>query len=260
MKQPPEDIPKPIPAKPVKFLDQFRQFMRQQNKAYKTEKTYVHWVKRFILFHNKKHPHDMGPLDLEQFLSNLAINRHVSVNTQKTALNALVFLYKQFMGRASLDLKFQYATVPRNIPVVFSHRKACRVIDLLAEPYRLQVHLMYGAGLRVSECCRLRVNDIDFDMNTIIVRKSKGNKDRVTLLPTITLDRLQKQIAFVDSLHQRDIDNGKGEVYLPYALARKYPKAATSLARQYLFPAQQLSSDPRSNKKTRDTLASRVWI
>ncbi|MEE8059221.1 MAG: integron integrase [Pseudomonadales bacterium] len=251
MKPVPDDIPKPIATKPIKFLDQFREFMRKQNKAYKTEKTYIHWVKRFIYFHGKKHPKEMGALEIEQFLDALAVRNNVAVNTQKTALNALVFLYKKFMCVELADLNFQYSSMPRNIPVVFSHREACIVIELLPEPFRLQAHLMYGAGLRISECCKLRVNDIDFEMNTIIVRKSKGNKDRATLLPKIATGRLQKQIKLVESIHNRDIENGKGEVYLPFALSRKYPNAATNLGWQYLFPAHNLSHDPRSNKERR---------
>ena len=251
MKHIPGDIPRPIPDKPVRFLDQVRQFIRGQNKAYKTEKTYIHWIKCFIRFHGKQHPKDMGPRHIEAFLTDLAVRRHASVSTQRTALNALVFLYKQFLGQDLAELNFQYSSQARNIPVVFSHSEATRVIDLLPEPYRLMTHLMYGAGLRISECCRLRIKDLDFEMNVIIVRKSKGNKDRVTLLPKITVDRLHDQITLVESIHKRDIENGKGEVYLPFALGRKYPSAATELAWQYLFPAQNLSRDPRTDIERR---------
>ncbi len=251
MKHIPGDIPRPIPDQPVRFLDQLRQFIRQQNKAYKTEKTYLHWVKRFIRFHGKKHPGDMGEAEIEAFLGDMAVRRHASVSTQRTALNALVFLYKQFLGRDLQALDYKYSLAQRNIPVVFSHREATLIIQLLDEPYRLLAHLMYGAGLRISECCRLRIKDVDFEMNALVVRKSKGNKDRVTLLPRIAIDRLKEQIELVKAIHQRDIANGCGEVYLPFALAKKYPSAATELAWQYVFPAQNLSRDPRSDVERR---------
>lgn len=180
MKYIPEDIPIPLPSQPTRFLDLFRQFIRQQNKAYKTEKTYVHWVKRFIYFHNTKHPKDMGSLEIEQFLGDLAVKHNVSINTQRIALNALVFLYKQFLKIDLGQLNFQYAKAPRNIPAVFSDKEAKAIIQCLPEPYRLKAQLMYGTGLSVSECCRLRILNIDFDMKTITVRKSKGNKDSIT--------------------------------------------------------------------------------
>ena len=253
----PDDIPPPLPAKPVRLLDQLRYFIRQQNKAYKTEKTYVHWVKRYIFFHHKKHPKSMGATEVEAFLSDLAIAGNTSPNTQKTALNALVFLYKQFLGCDLGELQFQYAKTARNIPVVFSHAEATAVIAHLAEPYKLKAQLMYGSGLRISECCRLRVQDIDFEMNMLVVRKSKGNKDRTTLLPQVAIERLKNQIQIVSALHRQDLSNGYGEVYLPYALSRKYPRAARELGWQYVFPAAQLSVDPRSKVKRRHHIMDR---
>jgi len=252
-----DDVRSPLPEQPTRFLDQLRFLIRAQNKAYKTEKTYVHWVKRFILFHDKKHPKDMGAREIEQFLEDLAVRRNASVSTQKTALNAIMFVYNQLLGDDIQNLSFQYSKVPRNIPVVFSHNEAKCVINLLPEPYKLKADLMYGAGLRVSECCRLRVHDIDFEMNSIIVRKSKGNKDRVTLLPEKTIQRLKKQIMWVEAIHHQDITNGFGSVYLPHALATKYPDAAKEMGWQYLFPARQLSDDPRTQIRRRHHILER---
>ncbi len=258
MQLPPSDLPPKIPSKPIKLFDQIRHLIRKQNKAYKTEQTYLYWIRRFILFHNKKHPKDMGELEIETFLAHLTVNQQASVSTQKTALNALVFLYKQFLGVELIDLNYRHSAIPKNIPVVFSHREAEHIISFIKEPNKLKAHLMYGAGLRVSECCRLRVKDIDFEMNTIVIRKSKGNKDRTTLLPNITINRLQQQIEFVKMLYEQDRMNGYGEVYLPNALARKYPNAASELAWQYVFPAQHLSIDPRTNIRRRHHVMERT--
>jgi integron integrase len=252
-----DDIPPLLPDRPTRFIDQFRHFLRSQNKAYKTEKTYVHWVKRFIYFHNKKHPSFMGAFEVEVFLADLAIKLHASPSTQKTALNALSCLYKKFLGVDLGQLNFQYAQVTRNIPVVFSHHEASAIINNLSDPYKLKAQLMYGAGLRISECCRLRVHDIDFEMNMIVIRKSKGNKDRTTLLPKVTIDRLRQQIELVENLHQTDLSNGYGEVYLPYALSRKYPNAPKELGWQYIFPSANLSTDPRSQIKRRHHIVDR---
>jgi len=246
-----EDVPIPIPAQPVKLMHQVRHLIRTQNKAYKTEQIYIHWIKRFIHFNRKRHPRDMGELEIESFLAHLAIVRNVSKNTQKVALNAIIFLYKDFLKKELGPLSFKFAKDPQNIPVVFSHREATAVINQLNGNFKLMANLMYGAGLRVSECSRLRVQDVDFEMNTLLVRKGKGNKDRVTLLPASAVDLLHEQICFVTIQHQKDLRDGVGEVYLPHALERKYPSAAKEIHWQYIFPAQNISKDPRSDKKRR---------
>lgn len=246
-----EDIPIPIMENSPKFLDQLRLFIRSQNKAYKTEQTYIMWCWRFIRFHNKRDPRLMDAADIERFLSHLAINNHVAINTQKTALNALMYMFNQFLKIDMKDLDFNYARIPRNIPVVFSHEEALAVLAQLEGNYRLMAHLMYGSGLRVSECARLRVQDLDFDMNNLIVRNGKGNKSRCTVLPTKLIFELKQQIEFVKAQHTLDLHNNVGEVYLPHALNRKYPRAPTQLAWQYVFPAAGVSKDPRSNKRRR---------
>ena len=159
------DIVPPVKQEKSPFLRELIVCIRSRGLAYQTEKTYLHWVKRFIYFNNKKHPKEMGEAEIEAFLSHLAVNRNVAVNTQKTALNALVFLYRQFLKRELQPLDITYAKVPRTIPVVFTHAEALAVIDAMKGEYKLMAMLMYGSGLRISECIRLRVKDIDFDMN-----------------------------------------------------------------------------------------------
>lgn len=176
------------------------------------------------------------------------IQGNVAVNTQKTALNALAFLYRRFLGveldGAMLGVK---ARKQRKIPVVFSHQEAMAVIDRLEPPYRLPVQVLYGCGLRVNEALRLRVMDVDFSASLLLVQDGKGGKSRRTLLPESLREPLQAQLDYVERLHKFDLENGYGEVFMPNALARKYPQGARSLAWQYLFPARDLSQDPRSN-------------
>lgn len=245
------DIPPNIPAKPVRFSDQLRQFIRARNMAYKTEQTYLHWAIRFIRFHQKRHPKEMGSAEVKAFLDDLAVNKNCAVSTQATALNALVFLYREFLGKP-LELEgFKKAKRQRRIPTVFSEAEVGRVIHQLDGAYRLMAMLMYGSGLRISECIRLRVKDVDFGMNSLIVRNGKGGKDRVTVLPESLLEPLKTQLRFVRSLHEKDLAIGFGEVYLPNALSRKYPNAPRELAWQWVFPAQGFSTDPRSGEKRR---------
>ncbi|MCA9905954.1 MAG: integron integrase [Anaerolineae bacterium] len=241
-----DDVRKAINSGSNRFMDRFRLFIRTRQLAYKTEKTYCYWVLAYIRFHQRRNPAEMGPREVEAFLEHLATQRNVSPNTQKTALNALVFLYDKFLDRALGDLNFTYTTTPRQLPTVFTHEEATRVINRLEGKAKLAAMLMYGSGLRVSEVARLRVQDVDLDRAFIIVREAKGMKSRQTLLPEAIQDRLQQQLEFVRIQHQADLADGYGAVYLPYALARKYPNAEKQLAWQYLFPAHKLSLDPRT--------------
>lgn len=252
------DLPPFIPDKPTRFVDQFRAFIRARNMTYSTEKTYVHWVLRFIRFHGRQHPSELGEREIEAFLSHLAVSRNNSPTTQKTALNALIFVYVQFLGRNLKPLDFRFGKHKRRIPQVFTHSEALAVIAAMDERYQLPAQLMYGAGLRVSECLRLRVKDIDFDNHCIIVRNGKGGKDRSALLPEVCEDSLKQQIAYVEKQHQADTLLGYGSVYMPHALSSKYPKAAFSLAWQYVFPANQFSIDPRSGAKQRHHVIDRT--
>ncbi len=246
-----DDIPIPVSPNAKGFIEQFRIFMRSENKAYKTEQTYVQWVWRFICFHSKQSPRGMGAFEIEQFLSHLAVTRNVSVNTQKTALNAIIYLFRKFLKMELPDLCYQFSSQERRIPVVFTHEEAKSVLNHLDGISLIMAELLYGSGLRVSECTRIRIKDVDFGMNVLLIREGKGGKDRCTLLPKKLIPPLQDQIRFVESLHKMDLRSGCGEVYLPNALSKKYPNAAKAIGWQYLFPALSLSKDPRSDKKRR---------
>jgi len=245
------DVPPPLPEKPVRFMDQFRAFIRSKHMSYRTEKTYCQWVVEFIRFHGRRHPKELKPIDIDNFLSYLAVKRNVAVNTQKTALNALVFLYQKFLVIEVGELAFKPSSRERRLPTVFSHREAIAVIDQLSGVYKILVSLMYGSGLRVMEAVRLRVQDIDLENGCIIVREAKGNYWRRTLLPSSLVEVLKNQLKYVQAIHNSDLADGYGAVYLPFALARKYPRAEKEFGWQYLFPAKHLSIDPRSEVKRR---------
>ena len=230
------------------FLESVRIVIRSKNYSIKTEHTYLKWVRHFIQFHNKRHPQDMGALEIESYLSHLAVERNVAPATQRVALNALVFMYRHVL-QAPIEEKisFTYSQKAPRIPTVFSHDEACRVLDQLNGMHHTMAALLYGTGLRVMECTRLRIKDVDFALKQIIVRNGKGNKDRVAPIPTkITVD-LQQAIEHAKKLHAFDLSEGHGEVYLPHALARKYPNAPKEIAWQYVFPAGKRSVDPRSS-------------
>lgn len=240
------DIPVYVPGKPVKFIDQLRAFIRFRNLAYKTEKTYIHWIIRFIRFNNMKHPSEMGAEEIERFLTHLSSNRSVSINTQKVALNAIMFMYKQFMGRIIENMNYRYAKSSRHIPVVLSPAEVATIISRAKSPYRLIFSLLYGAGLRVSECLGIRILDIDIERRILVVRGAKGGKDRTTLLPESLIEPIQSQMKQVKKLHEYDLTRGYGEVFLPFALDRKLPNAAREFKWQYLFPSSSVGADPRS--------------
>jgi len=250
-----DDIPIHIAPDSARFIDRLRTFIRARNLAYATEKTYVSWIVKFIRFHKMKHPKDMNQSEIESFLSYLAVQRFCSKSTQRTALNAIVFLFKQFMSRDDLgDFAFINSKRQKAIPTVFTHEEALAVISHLTGKYKFMVRLMYGTGLRISELIRLRVKDIDFGMNQIIVRNGKGDKDRITLMPERLIVQLQEQITLVEIAHKRDLNDGFGHVYLPNALERKYKNANIELKWQYLFPSGKIGKDPRSNMLRRHHL------
>lgn len=220
--------------------------MRDQGYAWQTEKTYIHWIRRFILFHGKKHPKDLSATHINQYLSHLANDRQCSPATQRIVLNALVYLFVKFMGVQLEPLDFNHAKPKRRLPVVLTHSEVLQVLQHMKSTYRLMVELLYGSGLRLNELLSLRIKDLDFELNTITVRSGKGDKDRVTLLPASLKDPLREQIVGVRKLHKRDLEDGFGEVYMPYALARKYPRAATETGWQFVFPSTRIGADPRS--------------
>jgi integron integrase len=251
-----ENVKPPLPLKPTKLLDQLRTFIRLDGKSYATENTYVYWVHQYILFHKKQHPRGLGAEHITAYLSHLATVAHTAPNTQKTALNAIMFLYNRFLKRPIEKLDFQYAKKAKRTPTVFSHEEAIAVINSLAMPYKLMAQLMYGSGLRISEALRLRVKDIDFNMGYIVIRDGKGSKDRTTLLPKSLITDLKNQIILVSKLLEFDKVRKVGAVYLPHALERKYPNAGHSLEWQYIFPSDNIAKDPRVNVMRRHHLYS----
>jgi integron integrase len=259
-KPPPRDIPAcPGVSSPPKLIDQVRNLLRTMHYSSKTEKAYLFWIKRYILFHRKRHPVDMGAMEIEQFLTHLAVNEHVAASTQNQALCAIVFLYKQLFKREPGELKeLVWAKKAKRLPVVFTRGEAQAVLSQLTGMYRLMATLLYGAGLRLSECLELRVKDIDFSYKQIMVRDAKGDKDRVTLLPESIIEALKQHLIKVKNLHEKDLQAGYGMVYLPDALARKYRNAEKEWGWQYVFPATQISTDPRSGVQRRHHLYETV--
>jgi len=238
--------------KSARLMDQVREVLRFHHYALNTERSYVGWILKYIRFHKKKHPREMGKAEIEQFLSYLAIKRHVSASTQNQAFNAILFLYKQVLAiELEADIRATRARKTQRLPTVLSRDETAIIINHMKGTTKLLAQLMYGSGLRSLEVIRLRIYDIDFSQKQIIVRAGKGNKDRVTFLPANVTDLLKAQIKKVETLHQQDIEGGFGEVYLPDALARKYPNAAKSIGWQYLFPSKAISKDPRSDKRMR---------
>lgn len=252
------DIPPLIPAQPTRFLDRLRGFIRMRGLAYATEKTYVFWIKRFIRFHDRAHPQAMNSTHVEAFLSHLVLQANASVATQRVALNALIFLYREFMGIPLDDLNYEAARKPAKLPTVFSPEEAKAAINHLEGEYRLIALLMYGSGLRINEVLRLRVKDVDFGMQQLVVRSGKGNKDRITLLPDSLVQPLTRQIEAALHQHSSDLAKGYGSVYLPAGLARKYPRASQEPDWQYVFPAGVLSVDPRSGVRRRHHVIART--
>ncbi len=241
-----------------KLLDQVRDVIRLKHYSIRTERAYGDWIRRFILFHDKRHPREMGSAEIEAFLTHLAVERQVAASTQNQALNALVFLYRQVL-RKDLDGPIQpvRAKRPKRLPTVLTKQEALTVIDHLSGTYQLMTMIFYGSGLRLMECLRLRVKDVDFAQRQIVVRDGKGMKDRVTMLPEGVVQPLQEHLRYVKRLHEEDIEKGFGFVYLPGALERKYPNANREWIWQYVFPSKRLSVDPRTGKVRRHHLDPR---
>lgn len=237
----------PAPSAP-RLLDLVRERLRLKHYSLRTEQAYVGWIKRYIIHQGRRHPMDMGKREVEAFLTSLAVERDVSASTQGQALSAILFLYREVLEQPLpwLD-EVTRAKRPARLPSVMSQEEVRRVIAAVDDPLmNLVVALLYGTGMRVMEALRLRVKDIDFGRGEIVVREGKGDKDRVTMLPASLAERLRAQVGVVRALHAAELQAGRGDVWLPHALAAKYPAAAKSLGWQYLFPAAGLSVDPRS--------------
>ena len=229
-----------------RLLDQVRGKIRLKHYSLRTEQAYVDWIKRFIRHFGKRHPRDLGAADVEAFLTHLAVVGRVAASTQNQAKSALLFLYREVLGAELpwLD-NVQQAKAPRRLPVVLTRDEVQAVLSRLAGTHWLIAGLLYGTGMRLMECLRLRVKDIEFARGEILVRDGKGFRDRVTMLPAMVAKPLQEQLCRVRALHERDVADGNGEVFLPYALVRKYPRAGREWGWQYVFPSAQVSTDPR---------------
>ena len=216
----------PQDSPPKKLLERLRDVIRAKHYSIRTEDAYHDWVKRFILFHNKRHPETMGVAEINAFLTYLAVHENVAASTQNQALNAIVFLYREVL-HLELDgpIRPVRAKQPERLPVVLSKAEALIVINQLSGDLRLMAQLLYGSGLRLMECLRLRVKDLDFEKHQIIVREGKGLKDRATMLPDSLIAPLQAHLVRVRQIHIEDLEHGHGAVYLPFALERKYPNA-----------------------------------
>jgi integron integrase len=230
-----------------KLLEQARDLIRLKHYSIRTEQAYLGWVRQYIIFHKKRHPSEMGSAEVSQFLTHLAVKRKVAASTQNQALSALLFLYSQVLQQPFDWLEdVQRAKKPSKLPVVFTKKEACAVLRHLDGSKWLMASLLYGSGLRLMECLRLRVKDVDFGYVQIVVRDGKGQKDRVTVLPEALKEPLRRHLEKVKALHQKDLQEGFGEVYLPSALEKKYPKASRDWGWQYVFPSTKRSIDPRS--------------
>ncbi len=234
------------------FIQKVIEAIRVRHYSRRTEEAYVHWVKRFIFYHNMRHPEEMGEKEVSAFLSWLAVSRNVAANTQNQALNALVFLYRHVIERPLQEINgVTRAKKPQRLPVVLTPVEVARLLANLKGVYWLIACLQYGSGLRLIESVRLRVMDIDFDHRAIFIRNGKGGKDRVVTLADELIEPLQRHMQSVKTLHERDLAEGLGAVYLPHALSRKYPNAPKEWGWQYVFPAGNRSIDPRSGIERR---------
>lgn len=239
-------------APPPRLLDRVRHRARLRHLSPRTEQAYVRWIRRFIIFHDKRHPNEMGESEIERFLTDLAVRRKVSASTQNQALSALLFLYREVLKQDFGQLEgLVRARWPKRLPVVFDRDEVRRLFVCLDGCDRLIAGLLYGAGLRLMECLRLRVKDIDLGYGQIMVRSGKGDRDRITLLPEVSRRGLERHLRNVEELHAKDLEEGYGRAILPHALERKYPRAPIDWAWQFVFPAARRSSDPSTGLMAR---------
>jgi integron integrase len=249
----------PSAAQPPKLLDQVRDRIRVKHYSIRTETQYVQWIRRFILFHGKRHPKEMGAPELEAFLTHLAVEGNVAAATQNQALSALLFLYREVL---KINLPWLDGVVraktPQRLPVVLTRQEVASVLERMSGVYGLLAQLLYGTGMRLMECVRLRVKDVDFERAEIVVRDGKGAKDRITMLPQTLISPLQAHLQTRRQLFDDDRAKGKASVFMPNALDRKYPNAGTDWAWQYIFPSGSYSIDPRSSEERRHHLDEKL--
>jgi integron integrase len=246
----------------IRLLDQVRTVIRRKHYSIRTEEAYVNWIRRFILYHSSRlgsfrHPRELGVPEIEDFLTHLAVDLNVAASTQNQAFAALLFLYKEVLNiEMNTPIQFLWSKRPKRLPAVLTKAEAETVIRRLKNPYQILVRLFYGSGLRLLEGARLRVKDIDFSRKEILVRDGKGYKDRVTVLPEILIEPLRLQLRKVRKLHHEYLDKGFGNVYLPYALERKFPNAGREWIWQWVFPGRLPSADPRTGIVRRHHISS----
>jgi integron integrase len=230
-----------------RLIDRLRDEVRARHYSLRTEEAYWYWIRYFIFFHGKRHPAEMGAAEVTAFLSWLATERNVAAATQNQALSALLFLYKQVLGQPLPWLEeLDRAQRPARVPTVLTREEVSRLLAAIQGTKWLMASLLYGAGLRLRECLKLRVKDIDFGYRQIVVRDGKGAKDRVTMLPATLVEPLKAQLRCAKEMHERDLRDGYGDVELPHALARKYPRAQYEWGWKFVFPSHKLSVDPRT--------------
>lgn len=255
----PEKAPQSNSDSSPKLLQQVRERLRYRHYSIRTERAYVDWIKRYIYFHGIRHPKEMGQPEIEAFLSHLASQRHVSPATQNQALSALLFLYKQV-----LDIKLpwldgiQKAKKTKRLPVVLTRKEVDRLISQMSDTHALMARLVYGSGLRLMECLRLRVKDVDFERAEVLVREGKGAKDRVTMLPKSLIPKLGDHLERTYAIHLQDREQQLAGVYMPNALSRKFPSASTSWEWFWVFPSHQVSEDPVSGIRRRHHISEKV--
>ena len=250
-----DDVPNP-----ARLLDRVRDKIRLRHYSIRTEQAYVDWIKRFILFHGKRHPESLGAPEVEAFLTNLAVEHNVASSTQNLAKSSILFLYRDVLER---DLPWfenvERARPSAHLPVVLSQEEVAAILGRLRDVHRLIGRLLYGTGMRIMECVRLRVMDVDFSRREILIRNGKGAKDRVTMLPIRMAQPLRAQLEHARELHGLDLRDGFGDVYLPFALARKYPTAGRGWGWQYVFPADRRSPDPRTGIERRHHVGDQAF-
>jgi integron integrase len=249
------DVPQPS-----RLLDRVRDKIRLRHYSIRTEQAYADWIKRFILFHGKRHPETLGAREVEAFLTHLAVERKVAAATQNLAKSSILFLYREVLERELPWLEnVEHARTPARRPMVLSHDEVAAVLARLRGVHRLIGRLLYGSGMRIMECVRLRVKDVDFSRREILIRDGKGAKDRVTMLPRVAVRPLRQQLVFARELHTLDLRDGFGEVWLPFALARKFPTAGRAWGWQYAFPADRRSCDPRTGVSRRHHISDQAF-
>src|ERR1043166_6652781 len=235
-----------------KLLDRVRDVLRRKHYSFRTEQAYTDWIRRFILFHGKRHPKEMAEAEVGEFLTHLARDGKVGASTQNQALSALLFLYKEVLKQEIGWLDgVERVKKPARLPVVLTKDEVQKLFAHLHGTHRLMAGLLYGSGMRLMECVRLRVKDVDFGYANITVRDGKGARDRVTMLPINLTQALERHLRKVKAQHEDDVEAGLGRVYLPTALERKYPNADREWSWQYIFPSSRISMDPRSQTKRR---------